>query len=102
MAIWIVLYVGYVAIILIAIEEIRIDRRLKKLGKELMGLKSESKGVASSVKRESIDKVDTTLANFSPGIDKIRLNRDFRLINKRKGRNRGLMETLCQGKVTYI
>lgn len=59
MAIWIVLYVGYVAIILIAIEEIRIDGRLKKLGKELMGLKGESKGVASSVKRESIDKVDT-------------------------------------------
>ena len=53
MAIWPVLYVGYAAIILVAIEEIRIDRRLKKLGKELMGLKSESKGVASSVKRES-------------------------------------------------
>ncbi len=38
MAIWIAICIGYAATVLAAIEEIRMDRPLKKLAKELGGL----------------------------------------------------------------
>ncbi len=53
MPIWIALYVGYAAIILCAIEELRIDKRLSNLEKELAGSKGELRELRNSSKNKS-------------------------------------------------